>query len=235
MVRIFLLLALCSGTILSAVPSRKYLVFRENFNGPLSEKWVYYPGPSPRLSRRRGNPVPAFGGNGFQTSGSGIVSKRLFGLRKGLVISCDMLMIVADGKAWSGGTFRLVGPERDFITGAWPDPVVGMSYDYLGKLWIPGTLMADEGTLVCTMLDEDGDRETRRFPFRNRYLGEWHRYEIKICPDGFVEFRVDGEPVYYSRKKIVRDPDHLRLMLGQRSGRSGRVYLDNLEVSSFRK
>ncbi len=234
----FLLWVLLLNTSINAVLTpgvRGHLIFRDEFSSPLTEHWILFPDPRPRINAYRGNPPPAFDNNGSASANSGVLSKRIFTVRKGLIIGCDMQACLGDGDSWFGGSFGLAKKAADFRRGRWPDWVVGMRYDYLGDIpWLKGVIR-EGGTLICYLIDEDGNPEILRRPYRDRYLEGWHHYEIRIKPTGFVEFRIDGELVYYSRKRISYEFENLPLLLGHRSNRSGKVYHDNIRVWAYRK
>ena len=170
----FIFLALLSGFAVPAGSHRGYLIFRDDFSGRLDDKWLSYPGATPRLNRSQGKPAPSLDCAGTETTNGGVITKRLFGRGPGLIIGCDLLVMFVSGHSWFGGSFGLIESPRDFSPGRWPRWLVGISFDYLGRLQNPAGLLADEGTLTCTLVDEDGDREIFRRPFRNEYLGDWH-------------------------------------------------------------
>jgi len=233
----FLLVIMLVNSILGATSPGEFhgrLIFKENFSCPVSDRWILSVPPRSRLNAYRGNPPPAFDNNGTVTAHSGAISKRIFRLREGLIIGCDMKACLGDGSSWFGGSFGLIRSPLDFRRGSWPEFLAGMRYDYLGDIpWMKGVIR-EGGTLTCYLIDEDGDLELLRRPYRDRYLEEWHHYEIRIKPSGFVEFRIDGELIYYSRKRISYEFDNLPLLLGHRSNRSGKVYHDNIRVWAYK-
>jgi len=159
-----------------------------------------------------------------------VISKRFFPFGPGVVARADIYISPGGGDAVFGGSLGFPRDPEDFLRGRWPEWLVGMSYDYIGETdWSRGAI-PEGGTLTCTLIDEDGRPETRRRPYLNRWLGGWHNFEIAIRRDGFVEFRLDGEQVYSSRRRISYRHSRLPLLLGHLSGRGGRVYHDNVEV-----
>ena len=212
-----------------------YRVFFDDFSGALKGKWVLSLPQSPRINIYRGNPAPSVDISGDGTRNIGLLSKRSFSLAPGTIIRCDMYISPGNEKAWIGGSFGLPRNPSVFKKGEWPDWLVGMSYNYIGKLeWTKGPFH-EEGTLICYLIDEDGKLEINRVPYTNRYLDGWHTFEIMIGASGFVEFRIDRELIYYSRKRFSSTQTHLPLLLGHRSGSQGKVYHDNVEVFTYRK
>jgi hypothetical protein len=212
-----------------------YLVFSDDFSGELTGKWILSSPRSPRINMYRGHPAPSADNYGDGTRNSGLLSKRSFSLTPGTIIRCDMYVSPRSESAWIGGSFGLPRNPAVFRKGEWPEWLVGMSYNYIGKLeWTKGPFH-EEGTLICYLIDEDGKLEVNRVPYTNRYLNGWHTFEIMIEASGFVEFRIDGELVYYSRKRFSPLRTHLPLLLGHRSGSRGKVYHDNVEVFTYKK
>lgn len=210
-------------------------IFYDDFSGEMGEKWLTFAQPGPKISIYRGNPEPSVDNKGDGKKNNGVMSKRYFHLSPGMVIRCDIFVSVKSANTWSGGSFGFPRDPDAFRFGVWPDWLIGMSYDYIGNLgWTRGPLH-EEGTLICYLVDEDGNIESHRSPYRNRYLDGWHTYEITIRNDGFVEFRIDGELIYYSRKRFAYGKTHRPLLLGHRSGRKGKVYHDNVEVLSYKE
>lgn len=211
------------------------LIFYDDFSGKLEQKWSSFGKPSPRVHPYRGRPSPAFDNNGDEKSNNGVISKRCFKLQPGMVIRCDMFVPSNPAGCWIGGSFGFPRNPEHFRSGVWPDWLIGMSYDYIGDLCWGKKIAREEGTLTCRLIDEDGQLEIFRRPFCNRYLDAWHTYGIIIKNDGFVEFRVDGELIYYSRRRMSYEHNHLPLMLGHRSSRYGKVYHDNVGVYAYKK
>jgi len=212
-----------------------YRVFYDDFSEDMDNKWIRSSPRSPRINIYRGRPAPSSDNYGDGTRNSGLLSKRSFSLTPGTIIRCDMYISPRSEKTWIGGSFGLPGNPEVYRRGEWPEWLVGMSYNYIGKLeWTKG-LFQEEGTLVCYLIDEDGKMEIDRSPYTNRYLNGWHTFEIMIGANCFVEFRIDGDLIYYSRKRFSFVQTHLPLLLGHRSGRGGKVYHDNVEVLTYRK
>ncbi len=210
-------------------------VFLDDFSGELNGKWILSSPRSPRINKYRGHPAPSADNHGDGTRNTGLLSKRSFDLTLGKIIRCDMYISPRSESAWIGGSFGLPRNPAVFRKGEWPEWLVGMSYNYIGKLeWTKGPFH-EEGTLICFLIDEDGNLEINRVPYTNRYLDGWHNFEIMIGASGFVEFRIDRELVYYSRKRLSSMRTHLHLLLGHRSGSGGKVYHDNVEVFTYEK
>lgn len=204
-------------------------LFSDDFSGALTDLWIPFSFPGPRINRSRGNPPPALDNGGGQER-SGVISKRLFQLGPGIILKAEIFLSGGGGEAVFGGSLGFPRNPGVFLRGEWPEWLVGMSYDYIGETeWSRGAI-PEGGTLTCSLVDEDGRLEISRRPYLNRWLGGWHTFEIRIKKSGFVEFRLDGDLVYYSRKRISFGYSNLPLLLGQLSGRRGRVYHDNVEV-----
>ncbi|MEA1926563.1 MAG: hypothetical protein U9N73_00025 [Candidatus Auribacterota bacterium] len=210
-------------------------IFFDDFSGKAESRWHISPPPSPRIDLYRGDPAPCMDNNGDGSRNSGILSKRKFRLSPGTVIRCDMNIYPYGKDMWIGGSFGLPLDPASFHQGRWPEWLVGMSYKYIGKLEWTNGLFQEEGTLVCYLIDEDGNPELNRAAYHNQYLKGWHTFEIMIKASGFVEFRIDGELIYYSRKRVCAVQDYLPLLLGHRSGSGGKVYHDNVEVLTYGK
>jgi hypothetical protein len=224
-----------SSNLMSSGSQVGYRVFYDDFSGKLDDKWILSSPRSPRINIYRGRPAPSSDNYGDGTRNSGLLSKRSFPLTPGTIIRCDMYISPRSESTWIGGSFGLPGNPEVFRQGEWPEWLVGMSYSYIGKLeWTEG-LFQEEGTLMCYLIDEDGKLEINRSPYTNRYLNGWHTFEIMIGANGFVEFRIDGDLVYYSRKRFSFVQNNLPLLLGHRSGRGGKVYHDNVEVLTYKK
>ncbi|MFH1038006.1 MAG: hypothetical protein V1789_04975 [PVC group bacterium] len=207
-------------------------IFHDDFSGEPEQKWHFFARPGPRINARHGNPAPALD-TGAAGEKNGLLSKRVFHLSPGMVVRCDLFISGRSGSVCFGGSFGFPRNPDAFLQGVWPDWLVGMSYDYLGHLGWTGGIIPEGGTLTCCLVDEDGDLEISRRPYRDHYLGGWHTYEILVTDSGFVEFRIDGDLVYYSRKRLTYGRSHLPLLLGHHSGRTGTVYHDNLEVLTY--
>ncbi len=232
------ILALAGLLTVSAVfageETTRPLLFSEDFTGELSLRWIPFTRPGPRITASRGNPPPALDLAGSGRSRSGLLSKRRFNLGAGLVARADIFVSRAGSTDVCGGSLGFPRDPGDFSRGRWPEWLVGMSYEYIGDTdWSRGAI-PEGGTLTCSLIDEDGRLEMIRRPYLNRWLGGWHTFEITIKAGGFVEFRVDGDLVYYSRKRLATDTPHLPLLLGHLSGRGGKVYLDNVKVRAGR-
>ncbi|MDP8214516.1 MAG: hypothetical protein RAO92_06005 [Candidatus Euphemobacter frigidus] len=210
-------------------------IFFDDFSGDLEKKWISFLRPGPRPNEYRGNPAPSLKNDFKDRKKNGVMSKRSFFLVSGTVIRCDMYISPRSGNAWVEGAFGLPRTPDDFRRGVWPEWLVGMSYNYIGNPGWSRRPLREEGTLICYLVNEDGDLEINRIPFRNRYLDSWHTYEITVRNDGFIEFRIDGGLIYYSRKRLSYGYKHLPLLLGQRSGGKGKVYHDNVEVLSYKR
>lgn len=232
---VLVILALAGLPAASTVPAgeknTRPLLFSEDFTGEISLRWISFGRPGPRLIASRGNPSPAL--EIARSGRSGLLSKRRFNLAAGLVVRADIFVSRPGGGAVSGGSFGFPRDPGDISRGRWPEWLVGMSYEYIGDTdWSRGAI-PEGGTLTCSLIDEDGRLEMIRRPYLNRWLGGWHSFEITIKSSGFVQFRVDGDLVYYSRKRLSTDTPHLPLLLGHLSGRGGDVYLDNVEVRAY--
>ncbi len=218
------------ATAAGALSGRR--VFYDDFSGAPEMRWNFFSGHVPRINVCRGNPPPSLQNSVFGKK-NGLLSKRLFPLAPGMVIRCDIFISGQVGAVCFGGSFGFPRDPDAFSRGVWPEWLVGMSYDYLGNLGWTGGIVPEGGTLTCCLVDEDGRLEISRRPYLDDYLGGWHRYEILIKDNGFVEFRLDGKLLYYSRKRIAYGKTHLPLLLGQHSGRRDKVYLDNVEVLTY--
>jgi hypothetical protein len=208
-------------------------LFSDDFSGDLFQFWIPFGFSGPRVTRSRGNPPPALDNSGDGKRRSGVISKRLFPLGAGVVARADIFLSGGGGDSVFGGSLGFPRDPKVFLRGQWPEWLVGMSYDYIGETdWSRGAI-PEGGTLTCALIDEDERLEISRRPYLNRWLGGWHNFEIKIWKSGFVEFSLDGELVYYSRKRISYRNSHLPLLLGHLSGRGGRVYHDNVEVLAW--
>jgi hypothetical protein len=222
-----------SVPLLSAAAPLAHRLFYDDFSGGLSPYWVPFNLPGPRVTRSRGNPPPALDNAGDGKRRNGVISKRLFPLGAGVVVRADIFLSGGAGDSVFGGSLGFPTDSEVFLRGQWPEWLVGISYDYIGETdWSRGAI-PEGGTLTCALIDEDGRLEISRRPYLNRWLGGWHNFEIKIWKSGFVEFSLDGELVYYSRKRISYRNSHLPLLLGHLSGRGGRVYHDNIEVLAW--
>ncbi len=235
---VLVILALAVLPAASAVPAgeetSRPLLFSEDFTAELSLRWIPFTRPGPRITAARGNPPPALDLAGSGRGRNGLLSKRRFNLAEGLVARADIFVPRAGGAAVCGGSLGFPRDPGDFRRGQWPEWLVGMSYEYIGDTdWSRGAI-PEGGTLTCSLIDEDGRLEMVRRPYRNRWLGGWHTFEITIKASGFVQFRVDGDLVYYSRNRLSTAAPHLPLLLGHLSGRGGKVYLDNVEVRAYR-
>ncbi|MDP8236629.1 MAG: hypothetical protein P9M08_09610 [Candidatus Erginobacter occultus] len=211
-----------------------FRLFFDDFSGDLADRWIPFSFPGPRITRVRGNPPPGLDNGSAANRRGGVISKRLFQLEPGLILKADILISGGGGDAVFGGSLGLPRDPEAFIRGRWPEWLVGMSYDYIGRTdWSRGAI-PEGGILTCSLIDEDGGLEISRRPYLTRWLGSWHNFEITILQSGFVEFRLDGELVYYSRKRISFGYSQLPLLLGHLSGKGGKVYHDNAEVRAGR-
>ncbi len=205
-------------------------VFFEDFSGELSRLWVPFSIPGPRITRSRGNPPPALDNGGDGRRRCGVISKRLFNLSGGVTVRADIFISSGGGDSVFGGSLGFPRDPEVFFRGQWPEWLVGMSYDYIGETeWSRGAI-PEGGTLTCILVDEEGRWQISRFPYRNRWLAGWHNFEIRILGNGFVKFRIDGDEVYASRRRIFRCRSPLPLLLGHLSGRGGKVFHDNVEI-----
>ncbi len=210
--------------------SGETILFRDDFSRELSRHWIPFFLPGPGITRSRGNPPPALGNGGGGKERNGVISKRLFPLDPGVVLRADIFLSPAGGEAVFGGSLGFPLNPEVFLRGQWPEWLVGISYDYIGETeWSRGVI-PEGGTLTCSLVNEDGSLEISRRPYLNCWLGGWHSFEIKIKKSGFVEFRLDGDLVYYSRKRLAFGYPQLPLLLGQLSGGQGKVCHDNVEV-----
>ncbi len=207
-------------------------VFLDDFSKDPTLLWISLCRPGPRLSRSRGNPPPALDNCGDGKNRNGVISKRLFDLRAGVVVRADIYLSGGGGDSVFGGSLGFPLDPEVFRRGRWPEWLVGMSYDYIGmNAWSRGAI-PEGGTLTCLLIDENGKLEILRQPYRDRWLNGWHRFEIMIRQSGFVLFSLDGEEIYRSRRRILQRDSPLPLLLGHLSGSQGRVYHDNVEILS---
>ena len=206
------------------------ILFRDDFSRELTRHWIPFSLPGPRITRSRGNPPPALDNGGAGKARNGVISKRLFSLGPGVILRADIFLTPGGGDAVFGGSLGFPLNPEVFLRGQWPEWLVGISYDYIGDTeWSRGVI-PEGGTLTCSLVNEDGRLEISRCPYLDLWMGGWHTFEIKIKKSGFVEFRLDGDLVYYSRKRIVFGYPQLPLLLGHLSGGQGKVYHDNVEV-----
>lgn len=221
-----------AGPLLRAGEPPGHRLFYEDFSGELSLLWVPFSIPGPRTTRSRGNPPPALENTGSGKWRSGVISKRLFNLAGGVTVRADIFISAGGGDSVFGGSIGFPRDPQSFLRGQWPEWLVGMSYDYIGETeWSRGAI-PEGGTLTCILVDENGRWEISRSPYRNRWLAGWHNFEIRILEDGFVKFLIDGKEFYASRRRIFSRRTQLPLLLGHLSGRGGKVFHDNVEVSA---
>lgn len=232
----FFIAILCAflASPLPAVQPAGHRLFHDDFSQNLSLRWIPCRLPGPRITRSRGNPPPALDNGGAGKQRSGVISKRLFPLAPGVVVRVDIFLSGGGGDAVFGGSFGFPRDPDALERNEWPEWLVGMSYDYIGQTdWFRGAI-PEGGILTCCLVDDDGRLEISRRSYLDRWLGGWHTFEITIARSGFVEFRLDGDLVYYSRRRIASGQFHLPLLLGHLSGRGGKVYHDNVEVLALR-
>ncbi len=208
------------------------VLFSADFEGDPDETWVFIGEPLPMVSESCGFPAPSFDGSDETGGSSGAVSRASFDWSDGLVLEVDMYVSASPRGARVAGTIGLCDRESARTPAGMP-LVLGLTYCYRGEAdWMQPHLQGKLTMLLrIDRTEPDGDGlELRELIHFDRYLDDWHRYAIRLYPDGTAEYLVDDSLVYGSELSIPAGTPRLGVYIGSRSGPRGRVLHDSVVV-----
>lgn len=187
--------------------------------------------PAPQLDMGMGNPAPSLDVNGNGWCGNGAYSKSTFDYSNGLEIEFDMY--VASGYDWNWGFGglsnhmpNLLAPRGD---GAYVDNTRCDTAHVASVLFIDdGNFNTQPPSLFFAITGEGYLYSSNAAPYQNA----WHTYKIKILPDSYVEFYMDGTFIWKSTTKLDTTIGPMPLLFGDRDA-NGPVRIDNVKVTNL--
>jgi len=208
------------------------VLFEDDFSGPMREGWILFGEPLPLLSDSTGLPPPCFDNNGDSMYDSGAMSRDAWDWKQGLVVECDMYVTSNERGAWIAGTIGLIEADKAVYGQDGIESMIArLSYNYAGEAnWSCPHL---QGQMVTSVFHATGGREECERLHFNDYLDSWHRYTLVLERDHTVSFFVDDLLLFCSERPLPEGLGNLSVVLGNRSGSWGRVFHDNLSVSTL--
>lgn len=160
--------------------------------------------------------------------GSGIISRRLFDIARGLTVECDIFLECHERGTWVDAALGVVTPGfRD--TGQGEElRLVEMDYGYNGELaWGRPHL---QGVMKFIAFRDDSSRFFLELYHQNQFLDGWHRFRIEIHSDRSIDYFIDDSLYCRSTVSLSDTVTLVRVRLGNRSSDWGIALHDNLRV-----
>ncbi|MCK4806435.1 MAG: hypothetical protein KAT09_02250 [Candidatus Aegiribacteria sp.] len=203
-------------------------LFMDDFSGNLSQNWIMFGDPLPRILDSLGLPPPCFNNNGDSMAGSGVITREVFEIGEGLGIECDMYLSCDKRGTWVTASLYFITPDYINDRSQSGYTIATLAFSYSGEMdWTSPHL---QGVLTFNCFHDQENKSSIQLYHQNDMLDGWHRYRMEITEHSMVNYFIDDSLYCTSTVSVPDTAEHVRIQLGNRSSVWGIALHDNLIV-----